>query len=701
MPPKRGKWPSGAKAPRGRPTAPRGKLRDFLPVTANTGLQSNGFSMKDEAKHTASHQFSSAWPSGDAHLRQKPVTFVSAGVVEPLKEERPSDDTPASDIPEEPLGDPIGAAAAAAEVKNVENTNTGAIHAETAIETTLETIGQPSLTELLAQQPSIDELVQPSETQVNETADLFFFDLAEDEPMIDHTFPPPKIPSPRSSFSGSDSSEEIILFKGRATSGHKAAEKNKIIGSDSVTAPSVKLTEHKPKATMGGGSKNSVSQAVTHQSRSSRTRSRSRHKRSQASNVVVNEDEDAILADYIANMAADSDNDYPPSQFQSTAGRRDLGGDDDAVDFGSGNDKSPIDDNAQNNEGEGSRSSDLSDADVDDVMSDDGQKDMEADMDDETLARLLAKQEDLGMGSDDLLLFTSSFGNVNDKKARGKRPANAGPSRGLREPASATQVADALDSLDLADWGQLTGQTRKRRSKQAPNFDVSDSDIEAILNTGYHRDRERKKSRKLAREALRAQGLLGKNTDPDDLRVKYLSGMKLDDMKLELTSFLLSSAERLDFPPLDKQARKILHELANKFNVKSQSIGKGDQRRPVLYRTNRTFRYTSTGAEEATSHVNRAASHIHRKYFHRVDVKGPRTEFPRNAGRERSGHKALALREGEIVGGSVPELGQENKGRNMLEKMGWSKGMSLGALDNQGILEPVAQVMKRSKAGLG
>lgn len=59
------------------------------------------------------------------------------------------------------------------------------------------------------------------------------------------------------------------------------------------------------------------------------------------------------------------------------------------------------------------------------------------------------------------------------------------------------------------------------------------------------------------------------------------------------------------------------------------------------------------------------------------------------------------LREGEIVGASVPELGQANKGRAMLEKMGWSKGMGLGTLENKGILEPVAQVMKRSKAGLG
>jgi len=63
--------------------------------------------------------------------------------------------------------------------------------------------------------------------------------------------------------------------------------------------------------------------------------------------------------------------------------------------------------------------------------------------------------------------------------------------------------------------------------------------------------------------------------------------------------------------------------------------------------------------------------------------------------------KAVTYREGEIVAGSVPELGQENKGRAMLEKMGWTKGMGLGTLDNKGILEPVKQVVKRSKAGLG
>lgn len=156
----------------------------------------------------------------------------------------------------------------------------------------------------------------------------------------------------------------------------------------------------------------------------------------------------------------------------------------------------------------------------------------------------------------------------------------------------------------------------------------------------------------------------------------------------------------LEFPPLDKHARKVLHELASKFNIKSQSMGKGDQRRPVLYRTKRTARYALTRSEDATRQVDDAAMRIHRKYFHRVDVKTKSAGPPRGGGQS-SGHKALQLREGEIVGASVPELGQANKGRNMLEKMGWSKGMALGSMDNKGILEPVAQVMKRSKAGLG
>lgn len=57
-------------------------------------------------------------------------------------------------------------------------------------------------------------------------------------------------------------------------------------------------------------------------------------------------------------------------------------------------------------------------------------------------------------------------------------------------------------------------------------------------------------------------------------------------------------------------------------------------------------------------------------------------------------------KEGDIVGASAPELGVENKGRAMLENMGWSAGMSLGA-ENTGILNPVSVVIKLGTSGIG
>lgn len=75
------------------------------------------------------------------------------------------------------------------------------------------------------------------------------------------------------------------------------------------------------------------------------------------------------------------------------------------------------------------------------------------------------------------------------------------------------------------------------------------------------------------------------------------------------------------------------------------------------------------------------------------------------AGRGRRGGAAgagISYRDGEVVGAAAPEIGQENRGRTMLEKMGWSTGTALGALNNnRGLVQPVAQVVKTSRSGLG
>lgn len=142
---------------------------------------------------------------------------------------------------------------------------------------------------------------------------------------------------------------------------------------------------------------------------------------------------------------------------------------------------------------------------------------------------------------------------------------------------------------------------------------------------------------------------------------------------------------------MDSNARKTLHTLASKFNIKSKSTGNGEHRRPVLHRTGRTLSYRHLEFEEVFTRRGRT-------YFHRMDMQ----RVQRQPGKSRgANHAGVTYREGEVVGGSAPELSQSNKGRTMLEKMGWSTGMALGATDNKGILQPVAHVVKRTRAGLG
>ncbi|KAL2114974.1 hypothetical protein VTJ04DRAFT_10637 [Mycothermus thermophilus] len=548
----------------------------------------------------------------------------------------------------------------------------------------MESIQQDSLVDVTGDRvETISNQDQPAKGTAQSFDDLFVLDTTGDETVEIPNLPPPKIPSLRASPEISDSSdEEVIVFKGRAN--------RHVVQPPTSSRPNPISTIHPADNTAGSSVEGPSSQGndridieVAHDPQPEKG-SKSKRRRTRAVDKEAEEEEDAILADYIANMAEDSDNDdFLSSALRAFAGGRDLGGDHHAVNFGSDHEISPYNQDVANEEK--SKASEDSEAGSDAEQMEDG------DMDEDIISQLITKHEALEIGDNDLFSFMTSHTKLKTKTNYRQRP-------------SASQVADALDSLDLGDWDQMAAaQSRKRKGKkQPPKFNVDDPEIEAALRIAWQKDRERKKERKLEREALRAEGLLGKNANPDSLSVKYPTGMKLEDMKAELCSFLLGDVDRLEFPPLDKHARKILHELASKFEIKSQSIGSGDQRRPVLHRTKRTIRFSDLQCKEVSIHVDKAATRIYRKYFHRTDLKGggEGKNSPKPAG-GRSSYKALTPREGEIVGASVPELGADNKGRAMLEKMGWTKGMALGAADNKGILVPVVQVVKRSKAGLG
>ena len=151
---------------------------------------------------------------------------------------------------------------------------------------------------------------------------------------------------------------------------------------------------------------------------------------------------------------------------------------------------------------------------------------------------------------------------------------------------------------------------------------------------------------------------------------------------------------------MDKKDRKTVHEIANAFSLKSKSVGGGRSRFPVLFKTSRTRGLSKDAFEVIEARLSRRA------FMPRMDRRGRRGPVAsgRGAGAGSgpgAGGAAFSYRDGEVVGATAPELGAENKGRAMLEKMGWSTGTALGASNNKGILQPVAHVVKTGKAGLG
>ena len=149
---------------------------------------------------------------------------------------------------------------------------------------------------------------------------------------------------------------------------------------------------------------------------------------------------------------------------------------------------------------------------------------------------------------------------------------------------------------------------------------------------------------------------------------------------------------------MDKKDRMWVHEFATAFNLKSISVGGGRSRYPSLYKTSHTLPYSDGLFNGIEARLNRP------RFLSRKDHGAGRGRAARSFRASRGGGgmaAAVSYKDGEIVGAAAPELGSENRGRAMLEKMGWSTGTALGALNNKGIMEPVAHIVKTTKAGLG
>ena len=181
-------------------------------------------------------------------------------------------------------------------------------------------------------------------------------------------------------------------------------------------------------------------------------------------------------------------------------------------------------------------------------------------MTDEQVARLLSKQDELGLGSDDLMLYAGGdlYTDSRDEHqldglweqavTHRATPRSERMKRSRSDILSATALADILDNdpyngFDVMDQERPSLRKRPKGRRGKLSLELSDSELEHSLHTAWEKDRTKKKMRKQEREELRAQGLLGKKPQAD-LKAKYSEGISMTQVKKEIKNFLLSPMER-------------------------------------------------------------------------------------------------------------------------------------------------------------
>ena len=214
-------------------------------------------------------------------------------------------------------------------------------------------------------------------------------------------------------------------------------------------------------------------------------------------------------------------------------------------------------DSSETDESQGQVAADLQD-DLDDLINEKNSWDRRVEgMSDEKIARLLSKQEELGLGSSELLLLDdidegenegedddeillSGIGTSSRARRNGKRSNQPGNNVSYTNPIPEEFNANNYGTFDIMDLNRpsLRRLPKGRKRITALGFDDDDESANR-MQVLWENDRSKKKIRKQEREGLRSQGLLGQKSKDN-----ATSDMSPGDIKMAIREFLLSSNPR-------------------------------------------------------------------------------------------------------------------------------------------------------------
>ncbi|KAF2760681.1 hypothetical protein EJ05DRAFT_239424 [Pseudovirgaria hyperparasitica] len=342
---------------------------------------------------------------------------------------------------------------------------------------------------------------------------------------------------------------------------------------------------------------------------------------------------------------------------------------------------------------------------------------------DEGLARILSVQQSLGLDTDEIVLFDDVFGSraISDHTSKSNvilaNKASSGRSNKRRQRVGffpdASLMADMLDedpynAFDVMDFERPSLKPKKKGRRSDPALDLSDEELAAQIQASWEDDRKKKSLKRIERQQMHKEGLIGKKKNKFKIeQSRSEEPPSWSELKTAIEKFLCSSESFYTFPAtLSKTERIFVHSASQMFELESTSRGSERAGNRQLTVTKNSWTIDANHDE-----YSRKLSQVQRKFFHsdmrpRLEGLGRSVKRGMRAFKDPVGkHKdqlvhGATYSTGEIVGSKAPEIGQDNRGRAMLEKMGWTKGDALGAYDNKGSTDPIAHRFKAGRAGL-
>ncbi|KAF9191742.1 hypothetical protein BGZ51_006798 [Haplosporangium sp. Z 767] len=248
------------------------------------------------------------------------------------------------------------------------------------------------------------------------------------------------------------------------------------------------------------------------------------------------------------------------------------------------------------------------------------------------------------------------------------------------------------DLLPLWQSGALEEGGNRRFKQRAKGYDIYDSDDEFMAGSSTGGKKRKKNKREPHGGSF--ESLFEINRTIEDF-VKDRSN------------------DSLQLAPMPKALRRKIHLLCNHYNLKSQSVGSGKRRFPILIKTDRTkmpanpvnLNKLLNQSEKELTKLS-AQFQASRKGGNKGGNKSGNSSFngdKKGKGRGFGGGNgggSMSAPHGTVVGGTASAISTENLGHRMLSKMGWSPGIGLGATGD-GITQPIEAIMRAKHRGLG